>query len=206
MNIFSIKSVNSAIKILLAVLIMINTAAALWMPLFSIFVINNIAGATLITIGVTGALYSVIKSVLQIPIAKYLDARAGEKDDFVVIFVGIFLASISSFALLCIGKIWELAVVQGLWGIADACTLAAYYAIFAHHIDKKSAAFEWSLFSVGGMTVAIAIGGLIGSFAVQAFGFSFVFIIAGIMNLLALVLLGFFYPYVKVMRKKEVIH
>jgi len=204
MNLFSLKSVNSAIKILLVLLLTINTAAALWSPLLSIFVINNIVGATLVTIGVTGALYSVVKSLLQIPIAKYLDARAGEKDDFIVIFTGIFLAGMASFAFLFIGKAWELALVQVLWGIADACTMAAYYAIFSHHIDKKSAAFEWSLFSVGGMTVAIAVGGLIGSLLIQSFGFTLVFVLAGIMNLLALALLGFFYPYIKVMRKKEV--
>ncbi len=203
MKFFSITSVNTTIKVLLLFLLMVNTAAALWSPLFSIFVVNHIVGATLATIGLTGAIYSVIKSTLQIPIAKYLDSRPGETDDFIVILGGVFLSCICSFSFLFTDKIWQLGLVQALWGIADACTMAAFYAIFSHHIDKKSAAFEWSLFSVGGMTVAIAIGGLVGGFVTQSYGFSSVFLIAGIMNVFAFFLLLLFYPHIKVMRPKK---
>jgi predicted MFS family arabinose efflux permease len=176
---------------------MINTAAALWTPLFSVFVINHIMGATLATIGITGAIYSIMKSSLQIPIAKYLDASVGEKSDFIIISSGVFLAGISSFSLIFIDRIWELVCIQIVWGIADACTMAAYYSIFSHHIDKKSAAFEWSLFSVGGMTVAIALGGLAGGFATQAYGFPVVFLAAGTLNMIAFLMLITFYPRIR---------
>ncbi len=197
---FSIKSVNKSIRILLCFLFVINTAAALWTPLFSIFVIQHVAGATLAIIGLTSAVYSVMKSVLQIPIANYLDSRAGEEDDFKVLFVGILIASVCSFALMFLGKIWQLSIIQLLWGVADACTMAAYYAIFSHHIDSRSAALEWSLYSVGGITVAVAIGGLVGGFVAESYGFSIIFFSAGVMNVLALFLLAFLYPYMKVMR------
>ncbi|MDE2116912.1 MAG: MFS transporter [Patescibacteria group bacterium] len=192
--------VSKSIKILLFFLFIINSAAALWAPLFSVFIIKNIVGATLAIIGITSALYSVTKSFLQIPIARYLDAHAGEKDDFWVLFTGILVASLSSFGLLFVARIWQLGSIQILWGVADACTMAAYYAIFSHHLDQRSAAFEWSLYSVGGITVANAIGGLVGGFVAQAFGFSALFAAAGVMNLGALFILGAFYPYINIMR------
>ena len=202
--IFSIKNVNKSIKILLFFLLIINTAAALWTPIFSIYVITEVVGATLAIIGLTGVLYSITKSVLQIPIARYLDSRAGEKDDFYTIFIGILLASICSFSLLLVHQVWQLGFVQVIWGVADACTFAAYYAIFSHHIDRKAAAFEWSLFSVGGMTVGGAVGGLIGGLVAQTYGFSVIFWAAGIMNILALLLLVVLYPHLKIMRQKVV--
>lgn len=192
--------VSKGIKILLLFLFVINSAAALWSPLFSVFIINHVIGATLALIGITSALYSVTKSFLQIPIARYLDAHVGEKDDFFVLFTGILVASVCSFGLMFVGRIWQLGAVEILWGVADACTMAAYYAIFSHHIDQRSAAFEWSLYSVGGITVANALGGLIGGFAAQAFGFPILFVGAGVMNLGALLVLSAFYPYINIMR------
>jgi MFS family permease len=200
---FSLSGINKSIKILLFFLFMINTAAALWTPIFSVYILNNIIGATLGTIGLLSVFYSVVRSVVQIPVARYLDSKAGEKDDFVVIFTGIFIASICSFALLFIHQIWQLGGIQILWGIADACTMAAYYSIFSHHIDKKSAAFEWSLYSVGGITIAMSVGGLIGGFAAQYYGFPIIFIAAGCMNLFALALIGILYPQMKVMRENK---
>ena len=200
---FSLSSINKSIKILLFFLFVVNTAAALWTPIFSVYVISHVVGATLATIGIMSVVYSVVRSVLQIPIAKYLDAQVGEKDDFFIIFFGILIASICSFALLFVEQIWQLGLVQMLWGVADACTMAAYYSIFSHHIDQKSAAFEWSLYSVGGITVSMSLGGLIGGFAAQYFGFPVIFIAAGCLNILGLVLLGVLYPHMKVMREKK---
>ena len=200
------QSINKSIKILLFFLFIVNTAAALWTPIFSIFILDHIVGATLSIIGLTSAIYSVVRSVLQIPIAKYLDSRAGEKTDFNVIFTGIVLAIVCSFAFLVVKEVWQLGVIQIFWGVADACTMAAYYSIFSHHIDRKSAAFEWSLYSVGGITIAVAIGGLIGGFVAQYFGFSSIFIAAGSLNVLALILLGVLKPHMKIMREVKAQH
>lgn len=200
---FSFNSINKSIKILLFFLFVINTAAALWTPIFSVYIINHIVGATLATIGIMSVFYSVVRSVLQIPIARHLDQQVGEKDDFKVIFAGIFIASICSFSLLLIQQIWQLGLIQILWGVADACTMAAYYSIFSHHIDQKSAAFEWSLYSVGGITIATSLGGLVGGFTAQYFGFPVIFIAAGLLNICGLILLGILYPQMKVMRQKK---
>ena len=200
---FSLSAINKSIKILLFFLFVINTAAALWTPIFSVYIIGHVIGATLVTVGIMSVIYSVIRSVLQIPIAKHLDDQAGEKDDFFVIFLGILIAAICSFCLLYVQYIWQLSLVQILWGVADACTMAAYYSIFSHHIDQKSAAFEWSLYSVGGITIAMSFGGLIGGFTAQYFGFPVIFVVAGCMNIFALVLLCILYPQMKIMRKKS---
>lgn len=193
-------TVSDSIKMLLYFLFVINTAAALWGPLFSVFIIRNVAGATLGIIGITSALYSVTKSFLQIPVARYLDAHVGEKDDFTVLFIGIVIASLCSFGLLLVTNVWWLGTVQVFWGVADACTMAAFYAIFSHHLDQGSAGFEWSLYSVGGITVANALGGLIGGFAAETFGFPSLFVAAGIMNFVALFILAGFYSRIKIAR------
>src|SRR5271167_2229531 len=65
-------------------------------PVFSVFIVQKIAASSLITVGIAAGIYWIIKSTLQIPIAKYLDRTTGEKDDFVVLVGGLLLAGISA--------------------------------------------------------------------------------------------------------------
>ncbi len=176
-------------------------AAALWTPLFSVFITQNIIGATLATVGIAGAIYSITRSFLQVLISRRLDAKVGEHDDFIALFSGIVVACFCSFSLLFVFHIWQLVIVQVLWGVADACTMAAYYSLFSHHIDRKVSSFEWSLFSVGGVTTAVAIGGLIGGFIATSFGFPIIFITAGSINILSFFFLIALYPQIRLAKK-----
>src|SRR5271154_4052608 len=67
-------------------------------PIFSVFIVQKIAGGTLITVGIAAAIYWIIKSILQIPIAKYLDKTPGEKDDLMALIGGLLLAGVSAMA------------------------------------------------------------------------------------------------------------
>src|SRR3989344_4516068 len=69
-------------------------------PLFSIFVIKNIGGATIISIGVLATIYWVTKSILQIPISIFLDQFDGEKDDFYALIFGLMIIALASFSFI----------------------------------------------------------------------------------------------------------
>ncbi|MBI2603953.1 MAG: hypothetical protein HYW56_00215, partial [Candidatus Harrisonbacteria bacterium] len=58
-------------------------------PIFSVFIVRNIAGATLVTVGIAVALYWSVKSLLQIPLAIYLDKTDGERDDFYALIASL---------------------------------------------------------------------------------------------------------------------
>jgi len=173
------------------------------MPLMAVFITQHIIGASLATVGVAVAVYSIIKSFIQVPLAKRLDSQAGEKDDFFVILTGGVIGIVYSFGFLLIHYVGQLYVLEIVSGIGDACTMAAYYAIFSHHIDKNSEGFEWSLLSVGGLTVSTALGGVVGGFASQRFGFPVVFISAGFLNILGVFILVILYPYIKILRQSR---
>lgn len=189
--------INSAIKILLLFIFLFNLSASLYVPIIAFYITGHIPFATLTVLGISLAIYSVTKSIFQIPIAKRLDSQKGERDDFYFMLVGIFLAILYCLSFMVITTVTHLYVVEVLVGIADACIMASFYAIFSHHIDKDSQGFEWSLFSVGGMTVSAAIGGVIGGYVATEYGFATVFVFAALFNALAMVLLLLLFPYVK---------
>ena len=58
-------------------------------PVFSVFIIQRVVGGTLLTVGIAAAIYWITRSVLQIPIAKYLDSTPGEHDDFMALVGGL---------------------------------------------------------------------------------------------------------------------
>ena len=84
MKIFSVNFINKTIQILLLFLFIINTGASFYMPLIAVFITRHIIGATLATVGISVAVYSITKSLIQVPLAKRLDSQAGEKDDFLL--------------------------------------------------------------------------------------------------------------------------
>src|SRR5271154_2466402 len=105
-------------------------------PIFAVFIVEKIAGGTLITVGIAAAIYWILKSVLQIPIAKYLDRNPGEKDDFFALVCGLLLAGVSAMAFALVHTTEELYFVQAIHALAFALYAAAWPAIFSRHLDK----------------------------------------------------------------------
>lgn len=194
--------VNRAIQILLIFLFIVNFGFGLFVPLMAVFITGFIAGATLKTVGLALAFYAVSKAVVQLPMARKLDKHPGEKDDFFALLIGGVIGITYPFILLFIKDVWQLYLLEIWVGIGDGALMAAYYAIFSRHTDRGSEGFEWSLFSVGGLTISAAIGGAIGGILADAFGIKPLFLISGILNIIAISVIFWLYPYLDGTKRK----
>lgn len=188
-------TINRAVQVLLFYLFFVVTSTGLFIPIYAVFIKDFIPGASLSTVGFALAFYAVAKSLVQVPLARYLDKNRGEKDDFTALIIGAAAAVLYPFALLLVYKVWHLYLLEVMIGLGDAALMSAYYSIFARHVDKGAEGFEWSLFSVGTQTVSLAIGGAIGGVIADAFGFRALFLASGIINLFAVFILILLYPY-----------
>lgn len=195
-------SVNTAVKILLAYLFLVNTSEGLFIPLIAVFITKNIPGATLATVGFSIVFYAVTKSIVQVPLARFIDTKKGEKDDFLFLVLGAVIGVTYAFGFLFVNAPWHLYALEMWGGVGWGCLMAAYYGLFARHVDRGREGFEWSLFSVGSLTISTAIGGALGGMYADAFGFRALFITAGISNAIAVLLLLLLYPYLDGVRKK----
>lgn len=186
--------VNRFIQILLLFLFVINVGSGLFAPIFAVFVTKSILGATLKTVGFAVAISAIVKSILQIPIARRIDKKSGERDDFYVMLSGAVLGAIYLFGLIFVRSVSMLYFLSAIDGVAGACLMAAYYSMFSRHADKGAEGFEWSLFSVGGLTISSAIGGAIGGIIADSLGFKSTLFIGGVLYLTSAILLIFLYP------------
>ena len=157
---------------------------ALVEPVFSIFIKENVRGATLITIGASAAIYWILRSLIQLPLARYLDRLGDEKKNFYVLIFGLIIASCSAVLFCFVREIWQLYLVQTFHAIGFALYVTAWAGIFSKHLDKGNVSFEWALDNTA-LTIASGVSGFLGSIVAVHFGFQSVFLIASFFSILA---------------------
>ncbi len=153
-------------------------------PILAIFIVDEIAGATVETVGIAAAVYWILKAIFQMPIGVYLDKNEGEKDDFYTLVLGLVLASITALFFTFIDKVWQLFVLQAFHALAFALYTPAWNSIFTRHLDKNHYAFDWSLDSTI-VALAAGVSGALGGWAAQTFGFDIIFICASVLTMVA---------------------
>lgn len=157
-------------------------------PIFAVFVVDKIAGATVATVGLAFGIYYVLKGLFQIPISRFMDRTRGEKDDKWILICGYLLAAVTAFLYIFITEIWQLYVLQGLYALSIALYYPSWTAIFTRHIDVKDTAFEWSLDSTL-VNFAAGITAFTGGYIASVFGYQPLFMIAAAASLGVVLLL-----------------
>jgi len=164
LNNYFLKDINPVIRLLIISDTVIGGAVGLLGPIFALFVEDFIVGGNAAVAGIAAAVYLLTKSVLQIPIANFIDRVRGEKDDFWLMFVFTILISVIPLFYLIIHTPLQLYLVQFVLGFFTAFTFPTYMALFTRHIDKEKEGTEWGVyFTLTDLTSAIlaAVGGYV---------------------------------------------
>jgi len=185
-------NVNRVVKFFVAADLLLWAGVGIISPIFSIFIVEDIIGATLVTVGISSAMYWFARSLIQPPIAEYIDKRNGEKDDFYVLLFGLLITSLTAFLFALISTIPQLYILQLIHGIGLGAYSVAWSAIFSRHLDKNRVAFDWSI-DRASLGVAIGITSVIGGALASTFGFDVTFVVFGTLALLSAVVV-FFVP------------
>jgi|SRR3989338_517004 len=159
-------------------------------PVFSIFIVDEVRNASIVTVGIVTALYWVLKSFLQVPIALYIDRRKGEKDDYAALLLGLFLAGCAAFSFVFARSVPFLLGSTILQSVAFALYIPAWSAIFSRHLDKSRYALEWSLNSTS-LGLASGATALLSGVLVKFVGFNSVFILAALLSFVGVIFLLF---------------
>ena len=176
--------INKVIKTLVLADLCFWSGWGLLSPIFAIFVIQNIENSSLSVIGLSSAIYWILKSFLRVPIGIFLDSRKGEEDDFWFLFFGFALSSLTPFGYLMAKYPYHIYLLQSLQAISMAMALSGWTAIFTRHIDEGKEATEWG---IDATMVGFGIGasGILGSMIAQIFGFKTLFILVGALGIIA---------------------
>lgn len=194
--------INNLIKFLTFSDILIVTGWGLINPIFAVYVTQQIKGGNLELIGLASSVYYILRSVLQLPFARFIDKRKGEIDDFIVMGIGSLFICLVPFLYIFAKTNVHVIILQAFYGIGSAMALPGWLAIFTRHIDKHKEAEEWAFYSsMVGLGAALA-GGLGGFFA-EKFGFRLLYLIVGVICTFGASFLFFVYQDLRMAEKKN---
>ncbi len=176
--------INKVIQTLIMSDFLLQSGWGLIGPIFAIFLTGQIQGGDLKLVGFVAASYWITKSIVQPFIARYLDKNHGEKDDFAYLVIGMYVANLIPLGYLFSSQPWHILTLESIRGLAMACVVPTWSAIFTRHIDKGREAFSWSLESTG-IGFAAAFSGAFGGLLASVLGFKVVFILVSIFGLMS---------------------
>jgi MFS family permease len=180
--------INKIVKYLILSDIAFFTGWGLVTPIFSIFIVDKIIGGTALVVGIATAIYWLVKASLEFPIGTLLDKYAGEKDDYLFLVSGFFIASLVPFGFIFAIYPWHIYLLQFFYGLGMAMAISAWRAIFTKNVDKGKEASEWSLDnSLLGFGTGIA--GIISGYMVLKFGYAITFFLSGVLGLLCVLVI-----------------
>lgn len=180
--------INHTVRTLITSDFLINAGFSTFGPVFAIFVTRQITDGTVQTVGFAAAITQIVKSVVQIPVARYLDRNHGEYDDYFSLVGGNILVASVPFLYMFATTVAHIFIIQAVFGMGLALAVPPWFAIFSRHLDKMHENIEWSLESV-----AIGISGAgaaaLSGILVANFGFRSAFLVAGILAVCGVVAL-----------------
>ena len=188
--------INPVIRFLIISDTAIIGAAGLLAPIFALFIEDFIVGGDEAVAGIAAGVYLFSRSVLQIPIAHYLDKIRGEKDDFLLMVTFSIIMGLIPLFYLVISTPMQLYILQFVLGLATAFTFPAFMAIFTRHIDHGKEGTEWGIYFT--LTdVASAALAIIGGFVAATYGFANLIIIVVVISVIGALLLLPIRPYLR---------
>jgi MFS family permease len=186
---------NKAIKILVRSDLIMFGALGLITPFFAVFITNQIKGGSIEVIGFAAGIYAILKSLLQIPIGKFLDKTKGEKDDFCFLILGYLIVALVPIGYIFSYLPWHIYILQAIYAVGMAMAYPSWFAIFTRHIDKGREAFEWSIWSTN-IDLGIGIAGITGGILVTKFNFNFIFILTTVLACISVLSLFIIKKYI----------
>jgi MFS family permease len=180
--------INKIVKYLILTDVAFWTGWGLVTPIFAIFIVDKIQGGTALVVGTATAIYWLFRSLLVLPSGRLLDKYVGEKDDYLFLVIGNFIAATVLFGYMFATHPWHIYVLQALYGIGIAMGLSGWRAIFTRNIDKGKEASEWALDDTS-LSIGIAAAGIISGLLVTNFGYTITFAFAGSLGLISVLVL-----------------
>lgn len=193
---FKLPQINQVILTIILGEFILTTGSSLINPVFALFVVQNVA-APVTTIGFAVAIYWITKSILQLPLSKYLDKNHGEIDDHYFMLFGLTLVIVCIYLYYFVDAVWQIYALQFFIAVGDAFYVPPALAIFTRHLDKDKEAFEWALRSSFSSGAGSAIGGALSGILATTIGIRPIFIINGTFLLISLIVFIFLKPYLK---------
>jgi MFS family permease len=151
-------------------------------PIFSIFVVKDIPGATVSQAAYAFTLYLVCRMLVELFVSRKAGALSNPQRA-VIDVVGMVVVSLSYLCIALQANLLTVYVFYAVAGVGFGISSPVKYSLFSRSLEKETEASVWGLYDVvtlSGMALATSLGG----FVADAYGFKSLFLLAATVNIL----------------------
>ncbi|TAN32170.1 MFS transporter [Patescibacteria group bacterium] len=152
-------------------------------PIFAVFMLKNISGASLIAIGVATTIQLLTKSLFQMLVAKWTDEERGNKRELITLFVGSILMSAVPFGFVFAQTLNHVYILQFIYGLGGALAFPGWVVIFTRYLRDEKAGYEWGIYNTT-VSLGTATAAFLGAYLADFYSFRLLFVIVGLLSLL----------------------
>lgn len=178
------KKLNFVISTLIISDLFLFFALGLLSPIFAVFILEDVPGSTLATIGTASALYWIARVTSVLPISRLLDRLKGEKDEYYAVVIGTYSLALLPLLYIFVSDVTHIYMIEFAKGFAGALAVPAWRILFTKFVDRKMVGLGWSLEDVC-VGLATASSAYVGAVIAENYGFKALFILVSGIGVLA---------------------
>lgn len=164
-------------------------------PIFAVFATDHIQGGNVQIAASAFSTYLIARVMAELACGRYF-AKSTDSKKAIISIVGISIMSFSYLGFAFSDSVLQLFVYYAVAGIGLGIASPAKNSLFSIHLDKNKETTEWSI-SDATSFISMALAAALGGFIAGVYGYRVLFIVAYIVNMLAIP------PYIFMIKRKQ---
>lgn len=186
---------NSVVKAFIISEIFLWSSWNAIIPIFAIFAATKIPGGNTEIAASSFSAYLIVRVIFDLVSGRYL-AKSKEIQKFIITIVGIIFISVGYLGFAQAQNVVSLFVFYSIIGVGLGIATPAKNSLFSTHLDKNKEVTEWSIYD-GFVFMGMAMAATIGGFVANRYGFTFLFNLVAVTNLLSII------PYILYAKRRR---
>lgn len=174
--------VNPVVKAYIIADTILWSAWNLFNPILAIFVVSQVRHGDIEAAASAYSTHLISRVIFELMCARYL-INTNDRKKFQIAVIGMLLMSISYFVFAFSTSIFHIIIAYIISGMGIGIATPAKSALFATHLDKHREATEWGITDAVAF-ICIAVATTLGGIIAKTFGFSMLFLLAAVLNLI----------------------
>ncbi len=160
----------------------IMSSFGLVQPIFAVFILKNITGASIAAVGIAATVALFARASFQILVSRWTDAEKGNCRELYTLVVGSFIICAVPVGYMFVHSLPGLYLMQFMYGLGQALSYPSWRVIFGNYARREHIGYEWSVYDTV-INFGVAAAAALGGYFAEQFSFEALFLVVAAISL-----------------------